>query len=58
MAVFGLSLHQGSTESRKILEQKFIFQLGALSPHGINERFSVQLIYSVVLQVTMHQPIA
>ena len=40
MVVCGLSLHQGSTESRKTLEQKFIFQIGALNPHGINERFS------------------
>ena len=40
MAVCGLSLHQGSTESRKTLEQKFIFQIGTLNPHGINERFS------------------
>ena len=40
MAVCGLSLHQGSTESRKTLEQKFIFQIGSLNPHGINERFS------------------
>ena len=38
MAVCGLSLHQGSTESRKTLEQKFIFQIGSLNPHGINER--------------------
>ena len=28
MAVCGLSLHQGNTESRKTLEQKFIFQIG------------------------------
>ena len=27
-------------ESRKNLEQKFIFQIGTLNPHGINERFS------------------
>ena len=40
MVVCGLSLHQGSTESRKTLEQKFIFQIGTLKPHGINERFS------------------
>ena len=40
MVVCGLSLHQGSTESRKALEQKFIFQIGTLNPHGINERFS------------------
>ena len=36
--ICGLSSHHGNTESRKNLEQKFIFQLGALSPHGINER--------------------
>ena len=40
MAVCGLSLHQGSTESRKTLEQRFIFQIGTLNPHGINKRFS------------------
>ena len=40
MVVCGLSLHQGSTESRKTLEQKFIFQIGTLNPHGINGRFS------------------
>ena len=40
MAVCGLSLHQGSTESRKTLEQKIIFQIGTVNPHGINERFS------------------
>ena len=28
------------TESRKRLEQKFIFQFGTLNPHGVNERFS------------------
>ena len=39
-AVCGLSLNQGSTESRKTLEQKFMFQIGNLNPHGINERFS------------------
>ena len=41
MVVCGLSLHQGSTESRKTLEQKFIFQIGTLNPNGINERFSL-----------------
>ena len=30
MAVCGLSLHQGSTEIRKTLEQKFIFQIDTL----------------------------
>ena len=39
IAVCGVSLHQGSTESRKTLEQKFIFQIGTLNPNGINERF-------------------
>ena len=37
MTICGLSLHlHGNTESRKNLEQKFIFQLGTLYPHGIN----------------------
>ena len=40
MEVCGLSLHLGSSESRKTLEQKFIFQIGTLSLHSINERFS------------------
>ena len=40
MTVCGLSLHQGNTESRENLAQQFIFQIGTLSPHGINERFS------------------
>ena len=38
--VCGLSLHLGSSESRKTLKQKFIFQIGTLNSHGINERFS------------------
>ena len=40
MSICGLSLHQGTTDSRKNLEQRFIFQIGTLNPHGINERFS------------------
>ena len=40
MAVCGLSLHKGRTESRKTLAQKVIFQMGTLDPHGINGRFS------------------
>ena len=40
MTICGLYLHHGNTESRKNLEQKLIFQLGTLSPHGINERLS------------------
>ena len=30
----------GNTESRKNLEQKFIFQIGTLNLHGIKQRFS------------------
>ena len=40
MTIYGLSLQHGNTGGRKSLEQKFIFQLGTLSPHGINERLS------------------
>ena len=40
MAVCGLSLHLGSSGSHKTLEEKFIFQIGTLNLHGINERFS------------------
>ena len=40
VAVCCLSLHLGSSESRKTLEQKFIFQIGTLNHHGINEHFS------------------
>ena len=40
MTIWGLSLHHGNTESRKNLEQKSIFKLGTLSPHGIDERLS------------------
>ena len=40
MAVCCLSLCIGSSESRKTLAQKFIFQIGTLNPHGINECFS------------------
>ena len=36
MAICGLSLYLGTTESRKNLEQKFIIQIGTLNPHGIN----------------------
>ena len=41
MSICGLFMHQGNTESRKNLEQNFIFQLGSLNPHGIDERFSL-----------------
>ena len=40
MAVCRLSLYLGSSESRKTLEQKFIFEIGTLNPNGTNERYS------------------
>ena len=40
MTVCGLSLLQGNTESRKNSEQKFIFKIGTLVPHGINQLLS------------------
>ena len=40
MSICGLSLQQGTTDSRKNLEQRFSFQIGTLNPHGINECFS------------------
>ena len=40
MSICSLSLHQGTTDSRKNLEQRFIFQIGTLNPHSINELFS------------------
>ena len=40
LVVFGLSLNQCYSESRKTLRKKFIFQIGTLNPHGINECFS------------------
>ena len=40
MAVWGLLLYLGSSESHKTLEQKFIFHISTLNPHGINEHFS------------------
>ena len=55
-AVCGLSLHLGSSESCKTLEQKFLFQIGTLNPHSINERFSFSKFILVSL-VTMFPPI-
>jgi len=57
MTICGLSLHQGKTESRKNLEQKFIFQIGTLNPYGINERFSFNQ-FILVFHVAMFPPIA
>ena len=49
VAVFSFSSQLGSSQSRKSLEQKFIFQVGSLNPHGINERFSFNLFISLFL---------
>jgi len=48
---------EGNKESRKNLEQKFIFQIGTLYPHGINERFSFNK-FILVFHVAMFLPIA
>ena len=45
MTVCGLPLHQGSTESRKTLEQKFIFQIGSLNPGVPNDTKTGNLTY-------------
>ena len=47
----------GTTESRKNLEQKSIFQIGTLNPHGINERFSFNK-HIPIFHVAMLPPIA
>ena len=57
IAVCGISLRDGNTESRKTLEQKFISQTGTHNPHGINERFSFDK-FIFVYHVTMLPPIA
>ena len=44
MAICGLSMHQGNTESRKNLEQKYIFRLGSLSSPRHQRTFLVRLI--------------
>ena len=50
-------LYSTVTETRKTLEQKFVFQIGTLNPHGINERFSFNKCI-LDFQVTMLPPIA
>ena len=40
MALCGISQHHGNTESARNYEQNFLFQIGTLNPHEINERFS------------------
>ena len=41
------SLHQENTESRKILEQKPLFQIGTLNPRGTTNAPSIQLNFYV-----------
>ena len=56
MVVCGLSQHQGSTESRKTLEQKISFKSALLILTVSMKAF--YSIYSVVFYVSRHQPIA
>ena len=58
MAVCSLSLHLGSLESRKTLEQKFIFQIGTLNPHDINKYFSFHQFIPVFSSPYSHQRVA
>ena len=55
MTVYGLSLYLSSSESRKTIEQKFIFQIGTLNPHGINECFSFNYFIPVFSSPYSHQ---
>ena len=36
MSICGLSLHKSTTDSRKNLDQRFIFQIGTLNPHDFS----------------------
>ena len=56
MEICNLSLHPDSAKSRKIVEQKFIFHINTLNPHGINKRFSFKYFILVFL-VTMFPPV-
>ena len=55
MTLYGLSLNHGNTESRKSPEQKFIFQLGTLNPHEINERLSFHTFIHKIMSPYFHQ---
>ena len=55
MAVCSLSLHLGSSESRKTLEHKFILQIGTFNHHGINEPFH-SILFSTQL-ITLNHPV-
>ena len=55
MTICGLSLHQGNTESRKDREQKFIFQIGTLNPHGITNAFHSTNLFLFITLPCSHQ---
>ena len=55
MAICGLFLHLGSSESHKTPEQKIIFQISTLNPNGINERFSFNSFILVSSSPYSHQ---
>ena len=55
MTICGLSLHHWNTETRKNLEQKFIFELGTLYPHGISERLSFHQFIHKFMSLYLHQ---
>ena len=55
IAVCGLSLHLGSAESCKTLEQKFIFHISTLNPHSINEHFLFNQFIPVFSSPHSHQ---
>ena len=59
MAVYGLFLHLGSSEGRKTLEQKFIFEIGTLnqSPRYQRNAFQSTNLFLQFL-VTMFSTIA
>ena len=54
--IWGLSLHRGTgtTDSLKNVEQKFIFEILTLNPHGINKCFSFNSFISVFLGDQVH----
>ena len=56
MAVCGLSLHLGSSESRKTLEQKFIFQTAPLIPTESTSAFHSTNLF--LFLITIFPPIA
>ena len=43
MTISGISLHCGTSDSRRLKEQSLVFKIGTLAPNGINERFSFSL---------------